>query len=378
MSDEVVVMANDVVPGMGLPVAAPGLRAAGIAAGLRLLGHAVTVVVDSHVLRKASPRPVPSPRPPGVIILSARQAGDLVRTRRPRAVVLTNSNHFEAIGEVGPTARVFDFFAPKVLELEQQPDGDRDAALAALRARKLAALGQCDAVVINGEKKVDYVAGWLTRAGRTPRDVPTVQLPTPLDLTTCAAPAQGPLHVTVGGYLQPWSRPAAWVEDVRPLLLDGSLVLHLMVATHWGGGGLQALPASFAELASARGVVRHGLAEYGDFRRVVSSCHVSVDVFERNPERELAMVTRTLVALSCGVPVIHVPFTETGPLIERHGAGWLVDDADVGAVARLLRAAMADRGLLERGRAGAESLGRETLRPDVATRGLHELLGRLS
>ena len=47
MSDpKVVLVANDVVPGMGLPVAAPGLRVFGLGEGLRRHGFEVVTAVD--------------------------------------------------------------------------------------------------------------------------------------------------------------------------------------------------------------------------------------------------------------------------------------------------------------------------------------------
>ena len=200
---EIVVVANDIVPGMGLPVAAPGLRAWGIALGLRSQGHPVTLVVDDHVVGRAWTRGLPAPRPAGTLVLSGRQAGDLVRSRRPRAVILTNSNHFANLGDVGDVPLIYDFFAPKMLELAEQESADpASAALSALRKRKLAALATCRAVIINGEKKVPYVEAWLAQAGRSPGEVPTAQVPMPVPVTPRA-------QRDTGG---PASRHCVWIS----------------------------------------------------------------------------------------------------------------------------------------------------------------------
>ena len=373
---EIVVVANDVLPGMGVPVAAPGLRAWGIALGLRAHGHPVTLVVDDHVVGRAWTRGLPAPRPAGTMLLSGRQAGDLVRSRRPRAVILTNSNHFANLGDVGDVPVIYDFFAPKMLELaEHEPANPAADALSALRARKLAALATCWAVIINGEKKVPYVEDWLAQAGRSPGDVPTAQVPMPVPVTPRARRGtDGPLHAIVSGYLQPWSRPGAWAKSVLPRLADGSLVLHLLLAKHWGGDRVEKFPESFTELTQAPGVISHGLMEFGRFRETLSRCDLAIDVFERNPERELAMVTRTLVAVACGLPVIHVPFTESGVLVERYSAGWLVDGDDGEGVARSIDTAINEPGALELKRRGAATLGREVLSPAAATEPLHDLI----
>lgn len=372
---EVVVLSNDVVPGMGLPVAAPGLRAHGIAEGLRALGHRVTFVVDARIVALAATGRVPPPRPPGVLVMSTKHVGDYVRSRRPRALVITNSNHIESLGDFPDTVLVYDFFAPKMLELEEQESGEELAeASRGLTRRKLAALARAGIVVINGEKKEGYVRDWLSRAGRDPERVPTVQVATPLRLSPEHTEASdGPLRVVVSGYLQPWSRPGAWLEAVLPRLDAGALELHLMVSTHWGGRGQEMTNPDFEALARHPAVVTHGSLQFEDFARLVSRCDVALDVFETNPERRLAMVTRTLVSLACGLPAIHVPFTETGLLIDRYDAGWLVAGDDPEGVAVALDDALEPERLASR-RAGARRLAEELLDPPRALAPLHDLL----
>lgn len=187
----------------------------------------------------------------------------------------------------------------------------------------------------------------------------------------------GPLRVVVSGYIQPWSTPGAWVEAVEPMLRDRSVTLELLVANHWGGSRVNdAMPPAYQQLATVPGVTTHGLSDYEDFRKLLTSCDVSIDVFERNPERELAMVTRTCVALSCGLPVVHVPFTETGRLVEQFNAGWLVEPNDARAVQSALEATL-DSGELLPKQAGVEALGAAYLDPAVATTGFSQLLEQL-
>jgi hypothetical protein len=375
---EVIVVSNDVVPWMALPVAAPGLRAWGLAAGLRSFGHSAVLAVDATVVERAWSRGVPPARQRDVVVAAPAQIGDLVRTRRPRAVIITNSNLFDALGDLGDTQIIFDFFAPKVLELEQQQrwEGKADA-LEALTARKLRALKASSAVIINGAKKREYVDRWLARAGCADTPTAVVNLP----VTPCPAvsrPANGPLHAVIAGYIQPWSHPGEWAEAIVPFIEGGSLVLHLLVGNHWGRRSAQrALPATFGRLASMPGVRSHGVMEYGDFRRFLAGCHLSIDLFSRNPERELAFVTRTAVSLACGLPAIHVPFTEVSELIRGADAGWLVESTDLDGLTAALTEATTDASAFERKRAGARSVATE-LDPPRATASLHELLGALS
>jgi hypothetical protein len=53
VSDRVFIVSNDIVPSLGMPVAAPGLRAFGLAEGLRANGANVkTLVVKGFVDRQ--------------------------------------------------------------------------------------------------------------------------------------------------------------------------------------------------------------------------------------------------------------------------------------------------------------------------------------
>ncbi len=380
-SNEIIVLSNDVVPHMGTPSAAPGLRAWGIAQGLRSLGHPVTVVVDSRAASRAWSQPTPQPRPRDTLIMSSQLAGDLIRTRRPRAVILINSNQFDHIGDIDSVPLIFDFFAPKMLELAEALSGPELAAAGErLRRRKLAAFARCDGVVVNGVKKVPYVEDWLRQAGRRVAEVPLAQVATPIALSASRVrgSGEGPLNLVVSGYLQPWSRPGAWVKGVRPFVDDGSVVLHLMIARHWGGDRWDEPSDEIAELAALPSVKSYGRMEFEDFRRVIAQCDLAIDVFERSPERELAMVTRTLVSLACGIPTIHVPFTETGLLVKRFNAGWLVDGDNAADVEAAVRSAASEPSALERRRRGATRLGRKVLDPVVAVAPLHDLIEGLA
>lgn len=368
----VVVLANDVVPGMGLPVAAPGIRAWGLALGLRAHGHEVTVVVDQWIVGQVWQRPEPPPLPRGTVLLLPKHVGRFARTHGVDAVVISNSNHAEALGDLGDARLVYDFFAPKVLELRQNTArADLAEAVTRLEQRKLRALGSSDAVIVNGAKKLPYATEWVERSGRdgVPMAVVNPGLP-PVDPDPWD---DGALHVVVSGYLQPWSRPGAWAEAVLPLLDSGRLRLHLMVGRHWGQRvTTEETPSELVRLADHPASTRHGLLRLGDFRRLLARCHLSLDVFARNPERELAMVTRSVVALSCGLPVLHVPFTEVGPWIADHGAGWLVAEDDVAAMTEVLETA-AGEGVAKQ-RAGAVGVAHDVLEPSVAAEPLHRIL----
>jgi hypothetical protein len=369
----VVVVSNDVIPGMGVPVAAPGLRAWGMALGLRALGHDVTIVIDHWIVGQVWRGSVPPPTPPGAVVLPIKRVADYVTAQAVDALVITNSNHADKLGDLGPCRLVYDFFAPKLLELAENVEReDLQRATRSLEERKRAALARSDAVAVNGAKKLGYVRRWLERSGVP--DLPVAVVNPGLPHVTPRPTADGPLEAVVSGYLQPWSRPGAWAEAALPLLDSGDLRLHLLVGEHWGGRGARQMPEEMRRLADHPAVVAHGLLRFGDFRGLLAGCHLSIDVFDRNPERELAMVTRSVVALSCGLPVLHVPFTEVSPWISEYDAGWLVDEDDVPAMREILEKAAADLDTLIPSRAGAVAVSERVLDPAIAASPLAELI----
>lgn len=377
-SDEVVVLSNDVVPGMGMPVAAPGLRAWGIARGLRAHGLKVRLVVVQHIIEKVWPRSMPPPLPPMTTVMRPEHLAHALRRRTPRALVLTNSNHAHHFLDLPDVRFIYDFFAPKLLELTYQAgDTSRSSELDRLRSKKLAALERSDGVIVNGAKKMPYVMAWLLAAGVDVRHLPLEVVNMPVPSLIADGTRDGPVKAVISGYLQAWSRPGAWVDAVTPFLDDGSLELDLLVADHWGTGTHGQLPEGFDDLAGHGAVRTHGTMTFGDFQDFLSTRDLTIDVFARNRERELAMVTRTAVALGSGVPALHVPFTECSGLIHEHAAGWLTEPDDPAAISRVLETVTSDRACLVSAREGARSVARNVLDPKVATRPLVEMLERL-
>ncbi len=376
----IVLVANDVIPGMGLPVAAPGLRAFGLAEGMRRHGFEVVTVVDGAAPRRASPDgPAPS-LPPGAIVADGPDLGGVVAAQAPAVVVITNTNQFDRLRPAPGLHLVVDLFAPKMLELACNPGReDRARALEVVRERKLRALAAAEGFIVNGAKKVPYFLGWLLAAGRDP-------VATPLEVVLMGLPGRfaaeqptGPgVRFLVAGYLQGWSRPGPWLDRLAARLDPPHTTLDLLLPAHWGRRRHdETAQAQVAALAGRPGVTRHETMLYDDYLDLMGRADVAVDLFERTLEREYAVVTRSVVALCCGVPVIHPPFTEVSPLVAAYDAGWLVDPSDLGALDAVLDEALSRPEVVAAKAANARRLWSEALDPEVATAPLARLARRL-
>ena len=380
----VFVISNDVVPGLGMPVAAPGLRAFGLAEGLRANGvETRTLVAKGFVERQWTRfgRSVPHPTAPDTEVVGANALARYLKAHAPAVAVMINSNQVEHLRPMEGVRYVLDFFAPKMLEeLYHHGEGYPGAELKRLRERKIRAIGLADAFICNGRKKLPYFLAWMLQADRDVRRLPleVVNMCVPLALPGEAEGADG-VRLAVAGYLQSWSTLGGWVGALEERLDRPGVSLELLVPWHWGGGAdrSHASRDDLDRISRHPSVTTHGTMNFSEFRRFLSGVDVTIDLFQHNLEREYAMVTRSVVSLACGVPVVHPPFTEVSAMISEYDAGWLVDPLDEGAVGAALDEVIGDPEAVRRKRENARALALEVLDPAEAVKPLVEILGEL-
>jgi hypothetical protein len=378
----IIFVSNDIVPGCGLPVAAPGLRVHGLAAGMAAHGYEVTTVIVRGPLARQWQSPIPPATPRGSVSLSADRIGAYLRAQAPAVVVLTNANHIDRVIENDGNRLIVDFFAPKLLErvYEGGTDGGYPVAeLRVLRERKLRAIARADGFIVNGRKKLPYFLAWILQTDRDVRSLPfehvAMCLPAAFHDEGPAA-QERPVRCAIAGYLQGWSVPGTWLRATAPHLEAGRCTLDAMLPEHWGGASGFANP-EIRRLVSSHAIRIHHAKTFSEYQRFVGNCDVLLDLFDRTRERELAVITRTISALCCGKPVVHPPFTEVSPLIAEFDAGWLVDPADERAVERVFAEIVGDRTALARKAANARRLWATHLDPSVAVQGLERVIDQI-
>ena len=365
-----------------MPVAAPGLRVFGLAEGLRANGVEAKIVVtrgfvDRQWLRFG--RSVPHPTASHTEIVAANKLKGYLKANAPCTAVLINSNQVDHLGPVDGVRYVLDFFAPKMLEaLYQRGEEYPGEELAMLRRRKIRAIELADAFLVNGGKKVPYFLAWMLQADRDVRRLPleVVNMCVPTGFSGEAGPVGSGVRFAVAGYLQSWSTLGDWVGVVERSLDHPKMSLDLLLPWHWGGRA-QKSHVSKGDLDRVAGhpsVTTHGTMGFSEFREFLSGVDVTIDLFQHNLEREYAMVTRSVVSLACGVPVIHPPFTEVSPMIRDYDAGWLVDPNDPGALEEIIRSLLEDPGLVRRKKKNARALAAEILDPAVAVEPLLRIM----
>jgi hypothetical protein len=379
---QVFILSNDIVPNLAMPVAAPGLRAFGLAEGLRANGVKVRTVVprgfvDRQWLRFG--RSVPHPTAPAAEIISARTLSRYLESNAPAVVVLINSNQVDHLRPIAGIRYVLDFFAPKMLEtLYQHGEGYPKEELGQLRHRKVRAIELADAFIVNGAKKVPYFLAWLLQADRDIRRLPleVVNMCAPLSWSEDLGDARSSVRFAVAGYLQSWSTLGSWVEVVERQLDRPEMSLDLLVPWHWGGGMQRSheSKSDLDRLERNESVKTYGPMTFSDFQEFLSKIDVSIDLFQHNLEREYAMVTRSILSLACGVPVIHPPFTEVSPMIAEYDAGWLVDPQDASAVEEIIGEILDDPDTVLQKKENARTLAAAVIDPAVAVKPLVRIM----
>ncbi len=152
--------------------------------------------------------------------------------------------------------------------------------------------------------------------------------------------------------------------------------LDLMVPWHWSSREYEHESRGDLDRLGAHGsVTTYGPMAFSEFQRFLSGVDVAIDLFEHNLEREYAMVTRSIIALACGVPVLHPPFTEVSPMIAEYDAGWLVDPADAEALEAVISGIVEDPEGIARKKQNARTLASAVVDPAVAVKPLLRIMG---
>jgi hypothetical protein len=386
VSNRAFIISNDIVPSLGMPVAAPGLRAFGLAEGLRANGADVkTLVIKGFVDRQwmRFGKSVPHPMGPDTEVVGGFRLSRYLKTHAPATVILINSNQVDNLGPIPGIKYVLDFFAPKMLEMLYHHSGEYpEREISELRQRKVRAIKLADGYIVNGAKKVPYFLAWLLQADRDIRDLPfeVVNMCAPLAWSgppKVGPDSGGPVRFAVAGYLHSWSTLGNWVRVMERHLDRSNASLDLMVPWHWSVSQHyeHTSRGDLDRLAGYGSVTTHGPMTFSNFQRFLSGIDVTIDLFRHNLEREYAMVTRSIIALSCGVPVLHPPFTEVSPMIAEYDAGWLVDPEDTAALEAVISGIIDDPDELRRKKENARNLASALIEPEVAVKPLVRMMG---
>jgi GT2 family glycosyltransferase len=359
---KILVFAPDLLPLPGFPTVGSGLRAWGLGQGLAARGHDVVFSMPRLALQRLDGR-YPIGRELRELAWAPYAMHRIVERVEPDVVLVCGWPLAEGLSQRGLTTApvVVDQHGPHILERRFQGLGDESGN----RRQKLDALASADYFTCAGERQLEYFQPWLADAGWTERDRRERSFATRFSLSPEAPerrPSDGVTFV-YGGVWLPWQDPTAGLRAlVRQLDRRGRGTLRLFGGRHpWldiDGGAFEKL---VAELEASPHVIQEGQVPHARLIESYSRAHVALDLMKRNPERELAVTSRTVEFLWCGLPVIYNDYSELSELIRDYDAGWTVDPEDAEAIDRALDEAFDDPDAIRRKSDNARRLVREQL-----------------
>jgi glycosyltransferase involved in cell wall biosynthesis len=328
----ILVLTADPLPLPGLAATGAGLRAWGLAEGLKSVGIEARAVMPNVLLAgRADPRdPAYAPH-----VYPAFDAAGYVRDAGPEAVVVQHWGMLDRLASC-PCPLALDLAGPHLLERRHWGQSDLSNDL----DEKIQALARADHVVCSGRDQRLYFLPWLIQAGFDPADpglCPTIPFswspegPGP----RAQAPGQAlePLFLS-GGVLLPWQDPRPGIQA-------------LLEAMDQAGRGRLLFCAGAHPVLNVAGGEHHDLLDllqqhpraetnslvaFDDWLKMLQRVDAAFDLLAHNNEREIAFPTRTALCLWAGLPVIHADYDELGRMIRQANAGWALDPEDLDAV----------------------------------------------
>jgi hypothetical protein len=346
------VLTTEPVPLPGLPATGAGLRAWGLAQGLRAAGLDVQLMFPANATATWAAEERRAGEAKDAAANAAGAAGamaaawpdwvgtfersalpEAVRRANPDAIVLQHWGLARELGEVDAPLAI-DLAGPHLLERRLWGSADPEADL----REKLDALRRADFLTASGRYQRHYFLPYAAMAG-WPVEDPALMPVIPFSFKP-AAPAAPPRsdRLVYGGFFLPWQDPSAILEAALAAMDAAGRGELLFV-----GGPHPSLDVSrgrfealLARLAAHPRVRRLEPMSFDRYAALLAEGGVALDLMARNAERELAYTTRTVVYLAAGLPVIHDNYSELGDLIARHGAGWALDPEDQDGMRALL------------------------------------------
>jgi glycosyltransferase involved in cell wall biosynthesis len=353
MANRILVLTTEPLPLPGLAATGAGLRAWGLAFGLRAAGFEdVTIAFAADAIRGQD---VDLSLVPGVKTFERKDLDEFIAAQAPDAIVF---QHWGLMNEMKcdpPCPVAVDLAGPHLLErrLWNSPSPENDLK------EKLTALSRADFVVCSGAFQRHYFLPFLIQAGFDPKQNLCPVIPFSMSPDMPDPDPNRDHHTFVfGGMFLPWQDPEATLRTLVETLEEKDRGKLLFIGGPHPGGDVSG--GRFDSLMEfLKGSDRVEIAPVMPFDQMLSrlrQCGVAVDLMPRNAERELAFPTRTITYMWAGLPVIHNNYDELAEPIGKTRAGWAMDSSDQAGLKKLVDRLAGHREDVERRSKNAQGL----------------------
>lgn len=322
----VLLFAADVVPLNPIPASGGGVRALQLYRSLQQAGHRVSISAPTHTFIGRQFDHLVDPEIKR-LSYTHRTQKSIYQELKPDVVIFA-SNWLTVAGLWWPDCPVIvDMCGPVLIEAGLASNMDAPAILALFR-KKAYVLSKADLLLCGGQRQQWYFRQMMVMAGiNVLEPAPIAKVPLGVD-PDWIQPKDFPEepHFVYAGGLYPWQNPSLAIETILEVITDRQ-----RGQFYWYGGSHQVTKLDKTRSknllslldCSQRGHV-HGYLNYQDISTELRRMSISVELMERNIERELAMTTRTPFNLGLGLPVLYGDYADLSDVIQSNNAGWVM------------------------------------------------------
>lgn len=344
---KILVFCSDLLPLPGLPTSGGGLRCWQMIQSLKAAGHEVVASMPLFTFHGRRWRE----HAPAEYVETSWSPGDqdrLVAEHRPDAILFTSTWIVDQLQKPFAGLRIYDLDGPQLLEMHYKTDLDPVASPHA----KIQKLAQADFVFCAGQRQRFYFWPFLMLAGLPIESLSQIPvIPVALMDPPPAHSHPERVEVIVAGGFYPWQDPRIGLEVLGRVAGDYApqkLRVRVIGSSHGvTGEDDRRYNAIRSQLERLPNVEFLDFVAHEQLTQLCQNASFAFELHARNPERELAVTTRTVDALWSGLPVLYNDFGELSDLIRSYDAGWVVDPEDAGAVESALRSILDGGGDLQ-------------------------------
>ncbi|MBN1903397.1 glycosyltransferase, partial [Candidatus Sumerlaeota bacterium] len=362
----ILVLTTEPLPFKGMSTTGAGLRAWGMAKGLAHSGLDVTAAMPMDVL--SGKTIIDETFSPERNIFHRSELDVFVQKMKPDAIVFQHWGLMKELsGDYCPIA--LDLAGPHLLERYFWSGADKNEITSWDQTReihlveKLTALRRADFICCSGKYQRLYFLPFLSLAGFPMNNdsLPVIPFSVSPEIPDEKEMERDPERFVYGGLFLPWQnpqKPIQWLLECFDEIGKGRLSFFggMHPALDVSRGRFDAL---LRKLESHPRVSMKGILSFDELVKEYRKASVALDLLERNPERELAFTTRTIVYLWCGLPVIYNNYSELSEYIDKSRAGWALDPEDENAFKKIVKEILSNKTNIKQKSRSALDLVRE-------------------
>lgn len=208
---------------------------------------------------------------------------------------------------------------------------------------KLATLAKVDFIIAGSRAQKAYLTAWCLMAGIDPDSLSIGVVPFSLNPEIPAGQLSNEAQFILAGYDWPWLDAKAAVQTVAEEMERcqcGSLHLYSSSPPYSDiieGEDSSSDLSGDLQLVDMTRLIRHKPVSFSRLTKRLTQSTVALDLWHKNPERDLAFPSRTVAYLWAGLPVISCDHGELQTMIKQYNAGWVIDYNDLEALKKLTR-----------------------------------------